>query len=192
MSRSRRELSDEDLALWRYVTRNVTPQPGHPNTRTGVAAPRHPEPEDPPKKREQPSPVEEHLARAAPSRPAPPRALTLGATAGIDRRTSQRFSRGEMFIDGRLDLHGMTLREAQVAVTQFIRNGAAMGRRCILIITGKGRTGSSEGHGRIRGEAMHWLDHASLRPLILAVHEARQQHGGSGALYVLLKRNRAP
>jgi DNA-nicking Smr family endonuclease len=183
MSR-RRPLSDEDLTLWRYVTRNVTPTHGRPS----IPSPRHPEAEAPDPS---PRPAITETPRPAPSRPAPPRALVLGASDGIDRRTSQKFSRGEMFIDGRLDLHGMTLKEAQAAVQNFIRNGAATGRRCILIITGKGRTGSSDGHGRIRREALHWLDHPSLRPHILAVNEARQQHGGSGALYVLLKRIRA-
>ena len=97
-----------------------------------------------------------------------------------------------MPIEGRLDLHGRTLKEAQAAVSSFIRAASGAGLRFVIIITGKGGPDrDSGGRGRIRSEAIHWLDHPSLRPMILAIRHAGPRHGGAGALYVLLRRNRS-
>ena len=114
---SSRDLSEEELALWRYVTRRVTPQFGR-NVPPAASIPRHPE-------------VEEGAAptssTAPPRRQLPP-PLALGASAGIDRRTAQRFAKGSMPIEGRLDLHGRTLKEAQAAVSSFIRAASGAGQ----------------------------------------------------------------
>ena len=179
---SRRDLTEEELALWRFVTRRVTPHHGHGVT-PAAPTPRHPQPDEPPAvPREQ----------APPPRRVAPAPLALGANAGIDRRTAQRFAKGQMAIEGRLDLHGRTLKEAQAAVSGFVRAAANDGQRFVIIITGKGGADREPGgRGRIRAEAIHWLDHPSLRPLILAVREAGPRHGGAGALYVLLRRHRS-
>ena len=119
---------------------------------------------------------------------------------GLDRRTEQRFQQGKMQIEARLDLHGMTLAEAEPAVRDFIRRQYAAGKRCVLIITGKG-TGKIEKNkdedlwfesrpGGIRRNFFHWLDNPDLKPLVLSVSPARAAHGGSGAFYVLLRRQR--
>jgi len=177
----RPDLSSEDLKIWRHVTRSITPL-------DGVA--RHPsedeaDPQPPPRKRA--TSVEEEPARAVVRPVIQPQPLKMGSTADIDRRTAQRFQRGEMHVEGRIDLHGLTLEQAHGALTSFIRGAAARGSRCVMVVTGKGKGGSI---GKIRAEAPHWLNQASLRPLILAVSQARVQHGGAGALYVLLKRQR--
>ncbi len=112
--------------------------------------------------------------------------LRPGDMAGIDRRTADRFRRGRMEIDGRIDLHGMTLEQAHGALTGFLRAGAVQGRRCVLVITGKG----TRGEGVIRRSLPHWLGDAMVRPLILAYTPAQPQHGGQGAFYVLLRRRR--
>lgn len=179
MARGWRELSPDDLKAWRYVTRSVAPlreMPRHPSTE---------EPDDQPRPHRQAAPIPAD-ARPQAARRAPA-ALKLGATADIDRRTAQRFTRGEMAVDGRIDLHGLTLDEAHGALTAFIRGAAGRGARCVVVVTGKGK---GESIGRIRAEAPHWLNQAALRPLILAVSQARAPHGGTGALYVLLKRKR--
>lgn len=194
MSRKRRNLTAEELALWQYVTRNVR----RPKGRASAVDTDSPEPDSGAKAQPIPKPVAVSPPRqrdlAAPS----PRALVLGASDGIDRRTAQRFSRGEMKIDARLDLHGMSLSQAEASVTHFIRSAAAADYRCVLVVTGKGRRKAenanffdeSASRGRIRDEAPHWLNRPSLRPMILAVREAHFRHGGGGALYVLLKRRR--
>jgi len=183
MSRSPRDLDDDDLKVWRHVTRSVTPY------RIGVH--RHPADPDPPEKRVRtrtPAAASESPPAARPAPPKPPQPLRLGALVDMDKRTAQRFKRGDMAVDGRIDLHGMTVAQAHGALSSFIRGAHGRGARCVLVVTGKGNP--DRGGGKIRQETPHWLNQAELRPLVLAVTEARHQHGGSGALYVMLKRKR--
>ena len=120
--------------------------------------------------------------------------LTVGATNNIDRNTAEKFIKGQMPIDSRLDLHGRTEKEAFSAVEDFIKNCYIQNKRCILIITGKGikkdDTPWYESKGIIREALPAWLNHPNIRPFILSVSVAKQEDGGSGAFYVLLKRQR--
>lgn len=175
----------KDTELWRYVTRNVVP----------YRPQRRPTPE-PAASSPDANPKSEREADFSAPSPAPAKRaalpLKMGAIAAMDKRTGQRFKRGEMAVDGRIDLHGMTLDQAHGALSGFIRRSHARGARCVIVVTGKGgdKSGGGKGMGKIRREAPDWLNRPDLRPLILAVTEARQQHGGAGALYVLLKRTR--
>ena len=118
--------------------------------------------------------------------------------AGLDRRNAQRLRRGQMPIDARLDLHGMTREAAHGALIGFIRGGAERGHRCVLVITGKGapRGGDDAGFmpdrsaGILRAEVPRWLSEGNVKPHIVAWTPANSRHGGSGALYVLLRRKR--
>jgi DNA-nicking Smr family endonuclease len=174
---ARRDLTPEDAELWRHVTRNVQPyhrQARHPAPEPAqhIAPPRH-SAESPPE---------------APARRAPPATpLVVGAAHEMDRRTAKRFKRGELAVDGRIDLHGFTLDQAHAALSGFIRREHGRGSRCVVVVTGKGKDG---GEGKIRRETPHWLNQPTLRPLVLAVTEARTRDGGTGAFYVLLKRRR--
>jgi len=120
-------------------------------------------------------------------KPTPP--LHAGEFAGLDRRSADRLRRGQLKIDSRLDLHGMTRAAAQDALRGFIGAAAARGDRCVLVITGKGAF--SEAGGVLRREMPRWLNLPDLRPRVVAFTEAQPRHGGSGALYVLLRRQRA-
>ncbi len=113
--------------------------------------------------------------------------LAPGIFAGIDKRSALRLKRGQTPIEDRLDLHGMTQAEAHRALNGFVAEAAAIGHRCVLVITGKGRAGSE---GVLRRMVPHWLNQATLRPLILGVARAQPRDGGSGALYLLLRRRR--
>lgn len=177
---ARRALTSDDEKVWRFVTRQVNP----------LHERRHPETEDARSEDDVPQVVTRALEVSPPPRaaPRPLSALVLGGTADIDRRTAQRFKRGEMAVDGRIDLHGLTLDQAHVALVSFVRSAAARGDRCVVVVTGKGK---APGVGKIKRETRHWLNQAPLRGVILAVSEARHRDGGSGALYVLLKRKRA-
>lgn len=93
-----------------------------------------------------------------------------------------------MDIDGRLDLHGMSQAEAHDALTGFVLASHRMGRRAVLVITGKGLYG--ERSGVLKSAVPRWLNEAPLRDRILAFQPAQPKDGGSGALYVLLKRRR--
>lgn len=170
----RRELSPEDAELWRHVTRNVNPYRGarHPVEEAPVVEVSH-------------KPVVSRVPDV-PKPQAALSALSVGKVADMDRRTARRLKRGELPVDGRIDLHNLTLEQAHGALTGFIRGAYGRGARCVVVVTGKGKSGE----GKIRRETPHWLNQAALRPLVLAVTEARTHDGGAGAFYVLLKRKR--
>jgi DNA-nicking Smr family endonuclease len=110
--------------------------------------------------------------------------LRQGERAGIDRSTQRRLFRGDVPVDRRLDLHGLTAAQAESRLAQFIETAARDGCRCVLVITGKGA-------GILRGHVPDWLKRQPLSPHIIALAEARSRDGGSGALYVLLRRKRS-
>ena len=128
----------------------------------------------------------------APPPPPPPKpkqsALQHGDIAGLDRRTGQRFKRGQLPVEARLDLHGMTQTEAHRALSAFLSVQHAAGGRCVIVVTGKGV--GKEGGGVLRNAVPRWLNEAPNRDKVLAFEYARQRDGGAGALYVLLKRTR--
>jgi len=113
----------------------------------------------------------------------------------LDARTEQRLRRGKMPIEGTLDLHGRTQDQAHALLLDFIKSAHARGKRCLLIITGKGRSTAGGAifdvpDGILKQRVPGWLSSPPLQHLILKVMPAVQGHGGSGALYVYLKRKR--
>ncbi len=114
--------------------------------------------------------------------------LRAGIAADLDARTMERLRRGRMRPEARLDLHGMTQDEAHEAVTGFIAASRSAGRRCVILITGRGRV--AKGGGILREQTPRWLNLQPVRGNILGFAEAQPKHGGAGALYVLLKKKR--
>lgn len=119
--------------------------------------------------------------------PVSPSLPPLDRFAGIDRATSERLKRGRLAIEARLDLHGMTQDEAHRAVSGFVGGSRAAGLRCVLVITGRGAVGG----GVLRQAVPRWLDEPGLRRHLLAVTSAQPRDGGTGALYLLLRRSEA-
>ena len=101
-----------------------------------------------------------------------------------------------MEIDGTIDLHGMRQVEAHAALTRFVRARAARGDRTILVITGKGlkQVGDDAAvlveRGVLRAMLPLWLSAPELAPLVAGWDAAAQGHGGEGAFYVRLRRER--
>ena len=116
--------------------------------------------------------------------------LCHGMAPGLDKRTFQKLLRGKLRIERTLDLHGYTAEEAKHQLNNFIHECYSRGSRCTLIITGKGVRGNLGVFGVLKRSVPEWLNSQHLRPMILAFIHARQDHGGTGALYVLLKRKR--
>lgn len=113
----------------------------------------------------------------------------------IDRKTAQRLARGQLPIEGRLDLHGMSQTQAYDALKRFIPAAHAQGKRCVLVITGKGapRTDTSlleRTSGVLKQKTPEWLNSPPLDHLVLKTQTAQPKDGGAGALYVLLRRQR--
>lgn len=121
---------------------------------------------------------------------------------GLDGRTTERLRRGVLEPEARLDLHGLTEAVAHSVLTAFLRTAHARGLRLVLIVTGKGAKPGDhdkpfdlELHGRSRGVlntmTPRWLKEPGIAPLIADMRPAHRRHGGSGALYVYLRRRTA-
>lgn len=117
---------------------------------------------------------------------------------GINGRTAERLKRGEIEPEARLDLHGMTERAAHGALATFIRSAWSRGLRIVIVVTGKGgRAPEADApfemdgrRGVLKDTAPRWLKEPELASLIADVRTAHRSHGGDGALYVWLRKNR--
>jgi DNA-nicking Smr family endonuclease len=94
----------------------------------------------------------------------------------------RRLRRGEFRIQREIDLHGLTVAEAKLALRQFLIETLEQQVRCVRVIHGKGLR---SGH---RGPVLKTTVSAVLRRTgaVLAYVSARPVDGGTGALYVLL------
>ncbi|MEE2661944.1 MAG: Smr/MutS family protein [Pseudomonadota bacterium] len=115
-------------------------------------------------------------------------ALRAGVAINLDRRSMDRLRKGKVRPTAQLDLHGLTVEKAHGAFNNIIQRAYAEGKRCILVITGKGLT--KRGAGIIRRELPQWINAAENRGLILGFSPAQPQDGGEGAFYLLIKRKK--
>ena len=117
------------------------------------------------------------------------------APVNMDNKSFGKMKRGKIKPEARIDLHGMTMAEAHPELVAFILGSQAVGRRLVLVITGKGKDRDDGGpiptrHGILRHQVPQWLALAPLAQAILQVTPAHLKHGGHGAYYVYLRRNR--
>ena len=173
-----RRLSDEEIALWVEVARSVS-------RRRGASLPTPAKPVPP----TSPPPPPAAAAAAPDGKPATARPPPL---APIERRLKRELARGRGAIDGALDLHGMNQAEAHQALRGFLRYSQARGAKLVIVVTGKGGPLDEPMFGAERGVLRrltpHWLREPDLRSIVLGFEEAGRAHGGSGALYVRLRR----
>lgn len=172
--KSNRPVSSEEEALFRAAMSDAKPL-GKRGTAAGDG---RAEPSKPLTVRRTASPPSG--AQSAPLRP--------GATSGLDRRTMDRLRKGRLRPEARIDLHGMTAERARRALENFVADKHTEGKRCVLVITGKGSL--KQGGGIIRREFPDWLNAPEIRPRVLGFAQAQPADGGAGAFYVLLRRIR--
>lgn len=110
-----------------------------------------------------------------------------GSIASLDRRVLRRLRNGEYSIQGTLDLHGLTRAEAKEALVRFIEASRREGKRCVLVIHGRGLHSKDQIPVLKEGVQM-WLTRGRLGAQVLAFSSARPADGGVGAVYVLLRR----
>jgi DNA-nicking Smr family endonuclease len=189
MSR-RRQLSDEEEALWAGFTRSIKPlKPAKSVAKTSLKSSTTPSVASTPA----PSQTRSHPITPRETRPAPSPPL-----APLGRRLKQRVARGREPIDARLDLHGMTQQEAHAALLRFLHRAQASGVKTALVVTGKGLRKSSSSDGRdadhkpgvLKRQVPMWLALPEFRPLVVGFDDAHVGHGGEGALYVRLRRGK--
>lgn len=181
MRRRGKILSEADLALWRQVARSVKPLAGR------LPEPEAPQPPPSPAAAETTASVLVLAAKVTPAKPAPP------PLAPLERRLRTQLRRGQQSVEAVIDLHGMRQDQAHDALRAFLRREQGRGTKLALVVTGKGAAGDSlfgEERGVLRRTVPHWLRLPDLRPLVLGFEEAEQRHGGSGALYIRLRRSR--
>jgi DNA-nicking Smr family endonuclease len=117
----------------------------------------------------------------------------------IEHRKARRIARGHVEIDARLDLHGLRQADAERRLRTFLLRARADGLRTVLIITGKGSErdagNDSSQHDRstrgvLRRNVPLWLEAPELRECVAGIAPAHIRHGGSGALYIHLRKPR--
>ena len=178
-----------DWHLWTAVQRTVTPL-------RPLAALEEEEPLPLPARAPAPPVFDKGAKWLGPSLPPylPPAPGRRRAEPGqpIEPRMKRRLMRGQIDIDGTIDLHGMRRAEAQAALTRFVMARAGRGDRTILVITGKGLKKTDDlliiDRRVLRSMLPLWLSSPELAPLIAGWSPAAQGHGGEGAFYVRLRR----
>jgi DNA-nicking Smr family endonuclease len=174
VSRRDDRLSDDDRILWNLVARSARPLKGKTAVEIPDIVESKPEPPRPP-------------ANGVPAAAAKPKMPHVAHS--LDDQTLHKLKKGRLPIEGRVDLHGMTQDEAYSLLLTFLNRAHAGGVRYVLIITGKGS--SSGGDGILRRAVPAWLSTPAFRHLVSSHDHAARNHGGSGALYVRLRRIRS-
>ncbi len=103
----------------------------------------------------------------------------------LPHTTVKRLKKGELCSNLELDLHGLTIKQAAAELRQLIDHASQQNTRCFHLIHGKGRR-SSDQTPVLKSYVNQWLRQS---PEVLAFCSARQRDGGTGALYVLLKKS---
>ncbi|MFZ1814857.1 MAG: Smr/MutS family protein [Rhizobiaceae bacterium] len=189
----KKHLSQEDQALWEAVRKTVKPLR---NTAAPPASLIDPKTESPSSTSEMriEAPARSAkdstklTARALPSWQAPPQSRRPEPypQAQLDDTMMRKLRKGALQVDDRIDLHGMFEYQAHQMLLSFLESSRHSGCRIVLVITGKGeRTGSI-----LRNAVPRWLVEPVFRPLVSGYRVAAQIHGGEGALYIRLRRQK--
>ncbi len=115
-----------------------------------------------------------------------PHELVSWKKDGVQEGVYKKLRLGKYPLEGRLDLHRKTVKEARVALFEFIQLAVARGWRCISINHGRGE--QSPTPARIKSYTITWL---AQIPEVLAYHHPERRHGGAGVVFVLLRKSAA-
>ncbi len=103
---------------------------------------------------------------------------------GVQRRVLRNLKSGKYAIQGELDLHGFTEAEARDQMLLFLRESLDRQRYCVRIIHGRGRK-IADKNPVLKPAVAIWLQRHKR---VLAFCSARENDGGTGAVYVLLQK----
>ncbi|CBI75798.1 conserved protein of unknown function [Bartonella clarridgeiae 73] len=104
----------------------------------------------------------------------------------FDRTVHRKIAKGLYRIEARIDLHGLIQDEAYRCLKEFLQSSHQRGLRYVLVITGKGRSHGSD--GVLCQFVPYWLSTPIFQCYVHAFEQAVHRHGGSGALYIQLRR----
>ena len=113
-----------------------------------------------------------------------------GSISGVARNIMKRLKRGEIPVQDYLDLHGLTQKDAETRVREFLVRSRGRGLQCVLIVHGRGLN-SPDSIPVLKERLPVWLNRGPARKIVIAFSSAKPYDGGTGAIYVLLRRGRA-
>lgn len=102
----------------------------------------------------------------------------------VSRQVFRKLVRGNLSIQAETDLHGLTAVQAREVLGGFLSDCQRRGLTCVRVIHGKG-LGSGRGGPILKRKLNAWLRKLDS---VLAFSSATQAHGGTGAVYVLLRK----
>ena len=106
---------------------------------------------------------------------------------GVQNGVFRKLKQGRYEAGARLNLHRMRVQRARQELFEFVRQAEELGMRSVQVVHGKGaNTGEREQASIIKGYVNHWLPQFEQ---VQAFHSARPQHGGTGVVYVLLRKS---
>lgn len=115
----------------------------------------------------------------------------------LDKKVHHKLKNGQLKPSRILDLHGLRYEEARSKVIVFINTVFQQNQRLVLIITGKGKKPGTtlsfyeeERNGVLKQALPSWLKSNQVKAFILNITPAHVSHGGDGAVYVYLRKNK--
>ncbi|ELH0896057.1 DNA endonuclease SmrA [Vibrio fluvialis] len=103
---------------------------------------------------------------------------------GVQDGVYRKLRLGKYPIQARLDLHRKTLKEARDEVVSFLKQCMTMDIRTVMIVHGRGE--KSNPPALMKSFVANWLSQIQD---VQCAHSAQRFHGGSGAVYILLKKS---
>ena len=189
-----KKLSSEDLKLWDKVTGSTKPldkkrpvvhdTPPKKNKLRSVIKPQRVSPKIKTLSQSANEPFQKQVI------------LENSQKVKMDMKAFTKLKKGKLEPEDTLDLHGMTLETAFPALSSFISRAHSTQKRLVLVITGKGKNTDPgyavpQRNGVLRSQVPIWLKEPRLSSLVLQIERAHHRHGGLGAFYIYLRRNRA-
>ncbi|MGZ5957376.1 MAG: Smr/MutS family protein [Myxococcaceae bacterium] len=110
-----------------------------------------------------------------------------GHLPSLDPQLLRKLRKGEIAVQGHVDLHGLTRDEAKSALERFLLAARQGGKRCVLVVHGRGLH-SKDQIPVLKTSIQLWLTRGRIARWVLAFGTARPHDGGAGAVYVLLRR----
>jgi DNA-nicking Smr family endonuclease len=176
--------NEDEFQLFRNAVKDITPLQHdkviHP-IKKSTTPPKVSTPQDLP-------PLNDMLSDEAEVQPINPLDTLSYHPAGIQKRVFKKLRRGQYIIIDTLDLHGLTIQQAKKRLLYFLESALQVESSCVCVIHGKGHRSANQ-EPVIKRQTNHWLKQHSR---VLAFHSAQPKDGGTGAVYVLLRRTRLP
>ncbi len=181
--KTKQKLTPQDVEIWKRVSDTAVPLIGKSNNYSGYLPDRemfgHMLGEG-----NRSDQVKQLRTTTAPTYQPTAMPTLNNATVSMDLNTTRKIHKGKLAINGRIDLHGLTQDEAWQALYMRIENAYYSRQKILLVITGKG----DRGRGVLRENVPQWLAGPPFNLMVSEFGTSHASHGGSGALYVRIRR----